>query len=117
MTIRILLVEDNLPLSTTISDYLALNNISCDFAANGEAGLKLALNNNYDTILLDINLPKMNGYQVCENLRRQGVQIPVLMLTARDTLDDKLTGFDAGTDDYLVKPFQMEELVARKKNY
>ncbi|MEW8624275.1 MAG: response regulator transcription factor [Candidatus Thiodiazotropha sp.] len=113
MTIRALLVEDNIELARTVVDYLALNKIECDFAANGEAGLHLISQSSFHVILLDINLPKMNGYQVCEALRRQGVDMPILMLTARDTLDDKLAGFRAGTDDYLVKPFQMEELVAR----
>jgi len=113
MTIQTLLVEDNISLATTITAYLELEGISCDFAANGKAGLNLALNNPYQAILLDINLPKMNGFQVCEVLRDEGVDVPVLMLTARDALEDKLAGFNAGTDDYLVKPFQMEELAAR----
>lgn len=113
MTIQVLLVEDNLSLASTISSYLKLEGIECDFAYNGQAGLELALENSYQTILLDINLPKMNGLQVCEILREEGVDVPILMLTARDTLQDKLAGFDVGTDDYLVKPFQMEELAAR----
>lgn len=113
MEIQALLVEDNITLATTVSTYLKLEGISCDFAANGKAGLSLALANSYHAILLDINLPKMNGLQICEALREQGVEVPILMLTARDTLDDKLAGFNAGTDDYLVKPFQMEELAAR----
>ena len=113
MAIQVLLVEDNLSLAKTIAAYLELEEISCDFAANGAAGLSLALDNTYHTILLDINLPKMNGLQVCEALRHEGIEVPVLMLTARDTLEDKLAGFNAGTDDYLVKPFEMEELVAR----
>lgn len=111
--ITTLLVEDNIQLATTIVDYLALAGIQCDFVANGQAGLQLALDNSYHTILLDINLPKMNGLEVCEALRDQGIETPVLMLTAKDTLADKLAGFEAGTDDYLVKPFQMEELQAR----
>ncbi|MEM7016123.1 MAG: response regulator transcription factor [Pseudomonadota bacterium] len=113
MEIQTLLVEDNITLATTISAYLKLEGITCDFASNGKAGLNLALTNDYHAILLDINLPRMNGLQVCEALREQGVEVPILMLTARDTLADKLAGFDAGTDDYLVKPFQMEELTAR----
>ena len=113
MKIQILLVEDNHSFATTVIDYLALVGIDCDFAANGNAGLNLALSHDYQAILLDINLPKMDGLEVCEALRSQGVEVPILMLTARDTLEDKLAGFDAGTDDYLVKPFQIEELVAR----
>jgi DNA-binding response OmpR family regulator len=73
------------------------------------------LSNDYQAILLDINLPRMNGLEVCEVLRNRGVDVPVLMLTARDSLADKLAGFDAGTDDYLVKPFELSELTARVK--
>ncbi len=113
MTIQALLVEDNNALAETIATYLEMENIGCDYAANGRAGLNLAMKNTYHAILLDINLPKMNGLQVCDALRQQGIEIPILMLTARDSLEDKLAGFDVGTDDYLVKPFQMEELVAR----
>lgn len=116
MTVQTLLVEDNINLATTIATYLKLEGIECDFAPNGEAGLNLALNNSYQTILLDINLPKLNGYEVCEALRSKGIDTPILMLTARDALADKLSGFDVGTDDYLVKPFEMEELAARIKS-
>ena len=115
MKITALLVEDNLQLAKTIVDYLAIVGIDCDYVGNGVAGVELASSNAYHTILLDINLPKMNGLEVCEALRAKGVETPILMLTARDTLADKLAGFDAGTDDYLVKPFQMEELLARVK--
>ena len=113
MTINTLLIEDNISLAETIVSYCELEGISCDHAATGLQGLDLALSNNYDTILLDINLPRMNGLAVCEALRNRGVDVPVLMVTAQDSLDDKLAGFDAGTDDYLVKPFEMSELVAR----
>lgn len=113
MKIRTLLVEDDLSLATTVVTYLGLEDIECDHAANGKAGLELALRGSYHAILLDIKLPRMDGLRVCEALRRRGVDIPILMLTARDTLEDKLSGFDAGTDDYLVKPFQMKELTAR----
>jgi len=115
MHITTLLVEDNVQLATTVVDYLALIGIECDFASNGQSGLNLALNNSYHAILLDINLPQLNGLDVCQLLRSKGVETPILMLTAKDTLADKLAGFDAGTDDYLVKPFQMEELAARIK--
>jgi len=111
--INVLLVEDNLDLSTSISDYLELENIQCDFAYNGLSGLQLVKQQSYDVILLDINLPRMDGLEVCQQLRLAGIDIPILMLTARDTLEDKLAGFRVGTDDYLVKPFAMEELVVR----
>lgn len=108
-----LLVEDDIDLAAAVVDYLDLENIQCDHASNGVAGLNLIKRNQYDTIILDLNLPKMNGLQVCEHLRESGIDTPVLMLTARDTLDDKLTGFSKGADDYLVKPFAMEELIVR----
>ena len=113
MKIRTLLVEDDLSLATTLVTYLGLEDIECDHAANGRAGLELAQRDSYHAILLDIGLPRMDGLEVCEALRARGIDIPILMLTARDTLQDKLAGFDAGTDDYLVKPFQMKELTAR----
>ncbi len=113
MKIRTLLIEDNLSLATTVVSYLALEDIECDYAPNGEAGLELAQRDSYQAILLDIKLPRMDGLKVCEALRGRGIDIPILMLTARDTLEDKLAGFHAGTDDYLVKPFQMRELTAR----
>ena len=113
MKIRTLLIEDDLSLVATMVAYLGLEDIECDHAANGKAGLELALRDSYHAILLDIRLPRMDGLEVCEALRKRGIDIPILMLTARDTLEDKLAGFDAGTDDYLVKPFQMKELTAR----
>ena len=115
MRIHTLLVEDNLSLAETVIAFFELEGIDCDYAATGPQGLELALSNEYQTILLDINLPRMNGLEVCEALRHQGVEVPVLMLTARDTLEDKLAGFDAGTDDYLIKPFELSELAARVK--
>ena len=113
MKISTLLVEDNQSLAETVISYFGIEEIDCDYAATGSSGLALALANEYDAILLDINLPRMNGLEVCEALRSEGVEVPVLMLTARDTLEDKLAGFDAGTDDYVVKPFELRELVAR----
>lgn len=113
--LQLLLVEDDLDLATAVIEYLELEGILCDHSANGLAGLHLIQQNHYDAIILDLNLPKMNGLQVCESIRAEGIDVPVLMLTARDTLDDKLTGFANGTDDYLVKPFAMEELIVRIK--
>ena len=111
--LHLLLVEDDRDLAAAVIDYFELENIQCDYAGNGLLGLNLIEKNQYDVILLDLNLPKMNGLQVCEKLRAQGVDVPILMLTARDTLDDKLTGFSKGADDYLIKPFAMEELIVR----
>ncbi|WP_104025036.1 response regulator transcription factor [Vibrio hyugaensis] len=111
--LQLLLVEDDLDLAKAVIDYLELEDIQCDHAANGVAGFYLIKQNPYDAVILDLNLPKMNGLEVCANLRALGIDVPVLMLTARDTLDDKLTGFSKGADDYLVKPFAMEELIVR----
>ena len=115
MKINTLLVEDNLSLAETVITFFALDDIDCDYAATGSQGLELALTHSYEVILLDINLPRMSGLEVCEVLRSRGVDVPILMLTARDTLEDKLAGFDAGTDDYLIKPFELSEVVARVK--
>ncbi|MGR5063879.1 response regulator transcription factor [Photobacterium sp. DNB22_13_2] len=112
-TLQLMLVEDDIDLAAAIVDYLELEDIQCDHAANGLSGLNLIKNHDYDVVILDLNLPKMNGLEVCEQLRQQGIDVPVLMLTARDTLDDKLAGFSKGADDYLVKPFAMEELIIR----
>ncbi|SHI05608.1 Response regulator MprA [Vibrio aerogenes CECT 7868] len=114
--IHVLLIEDDRHLSQSIADYLKLDDIICDFAYNGHTGLNLAKSNHYDVILLDLMLPRVNGLNVCQQLRSHGNDTPILMLTAKDTLDDKVAGFDAGTDDYLVKPFAMKELVVRTKS-
>ncbi|MDX2464008.1 MAG: response regulator transcription factor [Porticoccus sp.] len=111
--LNLLLVEDDLDLAATIVDYLELESITCDHAANGVAGLALIQKNQYQVIILDINLPRMNGLSVCSQMRSEGIDTSVIMLTARDSLDDKLEGFDSGADDYFVKPFALEELVAR----
>lgn len=113
--LNILLVEDDFDLAATIVDYLELEDIVCDHAANGVAGLHLINTNPYDVLVLDVNMPRMDGLQLCETARSQGQDMPILMLTARDTLQDKLAGFTAGADDYLVKPFAMEELTIRVK--
>ena len=113
-SIRILIVEDNPDLAENISDFFESQGHLLDFAMDGVGGLHLALTEDYDAIILDIMLPRMDGLTLCRKLREAGSkQTPVLMLTARDTLSDKLEGFDAGADDYLVKPFEMEELAAR----
>lgn len=113
--LQLLLVEDDIDLATAVIDYLELEDIQCDHAANGLSGYHLIESHRYDVVVLDLNLPKMNGLEVCEKIRSQGIDVPILMLTARDTLDDKLTGFSKGADDYLVKPFAMEELIVRSQ--
>lgn len=111
--LKLLLAEDDLDLAQTLVQYLELEGFICDHVSNGIAGLNLIKQNSYDVLLLDINMPRLDGLGLCQQLRDQGNDTPVLMLTARDQLDDKLQGFRAGTDDYLVKPFDMEELVVR----
>ncbi len=113
MSLSVLLVEDDFDMAETIVQFLELDGFVADHAASGEAGLKLATENQYDVLILDVMLPRMDGLDLCGLLREKGQDTPVLMLTARDTLDDKLAGFQAGTDDYLVKPFEMAELVVR----
>jgi len=113
MAIRVLLIEDNIDLANTVLQFLELENIEADYVGNGQAGLNLASTHTYDALILDLNLPGLDGLSVCQQLRHGGVDAPILMLTARDTLQDKLAGFNAGTDDYLVKPFSLEELLAR----
>lgn len=111
--ISVLVVEDDLDLATAVVEYLQLEGMRCDHAGNGVTALELAQGEAFDVIILDLNLPRLDGLGVCGTLREQGNDVPVLMLTARDSLDDKLSGFDSGTDDYLVKPFAMDELLAR----
>ncbi|MBA2880358.1 DNA-binding response OmpR family regulator [Desulfosalsimonas propionicica] len=111
--LNVLLIEDDFDFAETVGDYLELESIVCDYASNGVAGLQLVGENAYDVILLDLNLPRLDGLSLCERLRAAGNDTPILMLTARDRLDDKLAGFEAGTDDYLVKPFELKELVVR----
>ena len=112
--LRILIVEDNVDIAENIADYLEIQGHVLDFAMDGIGGLHLALTQDYDAIVLDIMLPSMDGLTFCRKLRQQGTKkTPILMLTARDTLADKLEGFEAGADDYLVKPFELQELEAR----
>lgn len=110
---RILLVEDELPLSEALTQILKKNNFSVDAAGDGEAGLDNALSDIYDLIILDIMLPKMDGISVLKNLRKEGIATPVILLTAKGEISDKVKGLDSGADDYLAKPFATEELLAR----
>jgi DNA-binding response OmpR family regulator len=113
--ISVLLVEDDYDLAEAVIGSLELEGIICDHAANGVQGYELASSNDYDVLLLDVMLPRLSGMGLCDKLRKQGVDTPILMLTALDTIDDKTAGFSAGTDDYLTKPFEMEELLLRIK--
>lgn len=110
---RVLVVEDNLDIQANIADFLETE-YTLDFASDGDQGLALAMAHEYDVIVLDLMLPKRDGLEVCRCYRKKnGIQAPVLMLTARDTLDDKEIGFSVGADDYLVKPFSLRELKMR----
>jgi DNA-binding response OmpR family regulator len=110
---RILIVEDEKALSDNIKTGLAESNFAVDQVFDGEEGLYLAQNETYDVIILDGMLPKLDGTLVAKELRKKGCDVPILMLTARSQLDDKISGLNAGADDYLTKPFEFEELKAR----
>ncbi len=112
--IRVLIVEDSRGICENIAAYLERYNYVMDFAYDGISAMHLALTNTFDVIVLDLKLPGMDGLSFCQKLRADAqLDTPVLMLTARDTLDDKLKGFEAGADDYLIKPFALQELHAR----
>ena len=111
----LLLVEDNPDLVENLSEFFEDRNDTVDIAYNGLNGLSFALEKDYDVIILDLMLPGMDGLEVCQRLRQQGRTTPVLMLTARDTLDNIVEGFNSGADDYLVKPFDLPELEVRIK--
>ena len=111
---RILIIEDNRDIAATLGDYLSDRGHEVDYAFDGVTGLRLALSHEFDAMVLDLQLPGIDGFEVCRRLREEGrKETPVLMLTARDQLDDKLAGFDSGADDYLVKPFELREVEAR----
>jgi DNA-binding response OmpR family regulator len=111
---HLLLIEDNQDLAATVCEHLEARGHVMDAAADGVTGLHLAVVNHYDAIILDVGLPGIDGFTLCHRLRHDAhKQTPVLMLTARDTLQDKLGGFGVGADDYLVKPFALQELEAR----
>jgi DNA-binding response OmpR family regulator len=110
---RILIIEDELPMRTALQDVLAAEDYRVLTAADGESGLKRAIAEKPDLILLDIMMPRLDGYAVCAELRRLSNPVPILMLTAKGLVEDRVQGLDAGADDYLVKPFCTEELLAR----
>lgn len=113
---RVLVIEDHQDIAASVYDYLEELGYTMDAAADGITGLHLAVTNEYDCIVLDLGLPGIDGLALCRRLRLDAKKpTPVLMLTARDSLDQKLEGFDAGADDYLVKPFALQELAARVK--
>ncbi len=110
---RILIVEDERRMASYIGQALAEEAFAVDFAADGLTGLSLAREHDYDAIVLDLMLPHLDGLGVCRSLRKDGRQTPVLILSARDMIEDRVRGLDAGADDYMVKPFAVAELTAR----
>lgn len=110
---RILLAEDEKEMSNALVAILKHNNYSVDAVYNGTDALDYGLSENYDVIILDIMMPKMNGTEVLEKLRTAGIHTPILILTAKSQIEDRITGLDKGADDYLSKPFAMGELLAR----
>ncbi len=110
---RLLLVEDSQRLQASIGKALRQSGYAVDTSGDGEEGLWLAESNDYDAIIMDIMLPKLDGLAVLRRLRQKGRLTPILLLTAKDTIQDRVAGLDMGADDYLVKPFALQELLAR----
>jgi len=112
---KVLVVEDIKKIADNIARGLIREKMTVDVAYDGEDGLNMALSEKYDVVVLDVMLPKVDGFEICRQMRRKGVEFPVLMLTARGEVEDKVMGFEAGADDYLAKPFAFSEFVARIK--
>ena len=113
-SLHILLVEDQISIAKNIAEYMEQKGHTLDFADKGTQGLQLALASYFDVVVLDLNLPAMDGLEVCKQIRSNANRhVPILMLTARDSIDDKVVGFNVGADDYLTKPFSLEELEVR----
>ena len=110
---KVLLVEDDITLNQNIKDYLIQEQFEAEVVFDGQIAEKILKKNSYDCIILDINLPYKNGYELCKEFRTYNTTTPVLMLTAFDELEDKVNGYDCGADDYLTKPFYMKELAMR----
>lgn len=113
MTNRILLIEDEPGLILTLTDRLGSEGFLVETAMDGETGVERAAGESFDAIILDVMLPRKNGFDVCRDLRQRGIETPIIMLTARGQVTDKVVGLKLGADDYLTKPFEMIELLAR----
>jgi two-component system, OmpR family, copper resistance phosphate regulon response regulator CusR len=112
---KILIVEDESKVAEFLKRGLEENDYSVEIAYDGQTGRSMALSGRFDLIILDLNLPHINGFELCRIIRRENEKIPIIMLTALDSVEDKLKGFDAGADDYVIKPFEFRELLARIK--
>jgi DNA-binding response OmpR family regulator len=110
---RILLIEDNASVAGAVQAMLERRKYSVDVASDGETGLEYVLRQTYDAAVIDVLLPRRDGFSIASAARAEGVQTPILMLTARDAVEDRVRGLDSGADDYLIKPFEEEELIAR----
>ena len=110
---RILIIDDDTEIRDLLEFDISSSGYYTDTASDGIEGLNKALNNKYDIILLDVMMPKMNGFDVCKNIRQAKINVPILMLTAKGTIGDKTSGFNSGADDYLVKPFDVQEVLLR----
>jgi len=113
MGCRILLIEDDTRLASSVVQYMELHGIYCDHCLDGEQARQLLIQGSYDVLVSDINMPRVTGFDLCAELRRIGIDIPLIMVSSRASLDDKSKGFEAGADDYLVKPFELKELLLR----
>lgn len=113
---KILFIEDEKEFARSLKRLLELNHYLVDLAYDGERGLELLKKKEYDLLILDIMLPKMDGFEVAKKVRQEQILTPIIMLTARDAVDDRVKGLDNGADDYLVKPFAFEELLARLRS-
>jgi two-component system, OmpR family, response regulator len=111
--VRVLVVEDDVRMAAAVRRGLRTDGLVVDIAGDGENAVRLARATSFDAVILDVMLPGADGFEVCRRLRAEGVWAPVLMLTARDAVDDRVHGLDAGADDYLTKPFSLAELLAR----
>lgn len=110
---KILIVEDEQKIADTLKMGLGENGYWVEVAYDGKIGLKIFELHDFDLVILDINLPGLNGYELCKAIRSKGSQVPIIMLTALSTLDDKMEGYDAGADDYIIKPFEFKELLMK----
>ena len=113
LPLRLLIVEDDKALAASIGEWFALDGHTCDYATDGRIALELISQAQFDVILLDLSLPRIDGLEVARRMRQSGNTTPVLMLTARDAIEDRVIGLDSGADDYVVKPFALNEVAAR----